>query len=82
MIRIHTCNSALSVENTHTLSWIDLVLGSFSCALPSVIQCRKQITLNVVFRFLVLSAHNNVGHKYWSSCFSHEQFLESLTDNS
>lgn len=82
MMRIHTCNSALSVEHTHThtRSWIDLDLGSFSCAIPSVIQCRKQITLYAVFRFLVLSAYNNVGHIYWSSCSSHEQFLESLTD--
>ena len=58
MMRIHTCNSALSVEHKHTHmhTWIDLDLGSFSCAVPSVIQCRKQITLYAVFRFLVLSA--------------------------
>jgi hypothetical protein len=29
VIRIHTCNSVLSVEHTHTLFWIDLDLGSF-----------------------------------------------------
>ena len=54
MMRIHTCNYALTVEHTHT--WIDLDLESFLCAISSVIQCRKQITLCAVFIFLVLSA--------------------------
>jgi hypothetical protein len=76
MLKIHTCNFAFTVENTHTHT--DLDLGSFSCAVLSVIQCRKQITLYAVVRFLVVSAYNNVGHKYWSSCLAMNSFLKFL----